>query len=122
MSAIGPNAPLPIGPLTGAGSPSPATARTDAPFTATLAAATAAVSGGHVDVHVPPKPPEAVRDAIGIAADRVDLMAQAGRELHFDQDEATGRVIIQVRDTTTGHVVRTIPPSGALAMLSPDEG
>ena len=35
------------------------------------------------------------------------------RELHFETDEETGRVIIQVRDLE-GNVIRTIPPSDAL--------
>ena len=37
-------------------------------------------------------------------------LAAANRELHFRRDEATGRIIIEVR-TLDGEVLRTIPPS-----------
>jgi hypothetical protein len=71
-----------------------------------------------VMVGVPPSPPPEVLDAIGEAADRVDAMAAQHRELHFERDPDSGRVIVQVRDLATGEIVRTIPPSEALGMLS----
>ena len=71
-----------------------------------------------VDVGVPSRPPEEVRAAVGVAADRVDALAAANRELHFERDEQSGRVVVQVRDLATGEVVRTIPPSHALEVLS----
>jgi hypothetical protein len=64
------------------------------------------------------RPPEEVLDAIGVAADRVDELAGRDRELHFHTDEDTGRVVVQVRDLTSGEVIRIIPPSGALTVLS----
>jgi hypothetical protein len=62
-------------------------------------------------------PPAEVRDAIGAAAARAAELRAANRELHFHKDEKTGRVIVQVRDLD-GRVIRTIPPSEALDVLS----
>jgi flagellar protein FlaG len=45
-----------------------------------------------------------------------ELQAQ-NRELHFSRDEVTNRVVIEVRDLD-GNVIRTIPPSKALDILS----
>lgn len=74
----------------------------------------------HVDsaeLSFPASPPPEVLDAIGAAADRVDELAAADRELHFSVDEGTGRVVIQVRDLD-GNVLRTIPPSAALDVMA----
>ena len=38
-------------------------------------------------------------------------------ELHFSKDSETGRVVIQVRDLD-GNVLKTIPPSRALDVMS----
>jgi uncharacterized FlaG/YvyC family protein len=62
-------------------------------------------------------PPEEVRDEIGAAADRVEELWADDRELHFRKDEESGRVIVEVRDLD-GHVIRTIPPSEALGVIS----
>jgi flagellar protein FlaG len=70
-----------------------------------------------VELSLPPSPPPEVLDEIGAAADRVDEMAAADRELHFRKDKETGRVIIEVRDFD-GNVLRTIPPSEALNVLA----
>jgi flagellar protein FlaG len=77
----------------------PAAARTDA-----------------VDVVGAAPPPEALA-AVDAAAARAADLAAAGRELHFEIDEETKLVIIQVRDLE-GNVVRTIPPSTALDIMS----
>ena len=83
-------------------------------FAATLAAATPVDS---VQVGVPPT----VLDEVGAAADRADQLAAEQRELHFERDRTTGRVVVQVRDLRTGDVIRTIPPSKALDVLSGGE-
>jgi flagellar protein FlaG len=62
-------------------------------------------------------PPEEVRDAIAAAADRASELAAQNRELHFSVDEDSGRVIVEVRDFE-GKIIRTIPPSEALAVMS----
>ena len=43
--------------------------------------------------------------------------ALRGRELHFEPNPATGRVVIQVRDLD-GRVLRTVTPSEALSIAS----
>jgi hypothetical protein len=62
-------------------------------------------------------PPDEVRDAIGAAAERAAELAAQNRELHFSVDEDSGRVIVEVRDFE-GKIIRTIPPSEALAVMS----
>jgi flagellar protein FlaG len=106
-----------IGPISSAGIPTGPVRRVPprADFQATLAGA----GGADVArVGVPATPPPQVLDAIGAAADRVDELAAQQRELHFERDEHTGRVIVQVRDLATREVIRTIPPSEALAALT----
>jgi hypothetical protein len=66
---------------------------------------------------VPEQPPvDALREVDRAAARAQELWDQK-RELHFDVDEDSGRVIVQVRDRE-GHVIRTIPPSKALDIMS----
>jgi hypothetical protein len=67
---------------------------------------------------VPESPPAEVLDAVGVAADRADALAAQDRELHFHRDPASGRVLVQLRELSTGEVVRTIPASHALDVLS----
>jgi hypothetical protein len=117
---IGPTPIQRSSPLTPAASLSPTAAPS---FEATLQAATpvsppATVRVDRVTVGIPAQPPEPVRDAIGVAADRADTLAASRRELHFESDKASGRVIVEVRDTSTGEVIRTIPPAEALDFLS----
>jgi FlaG protein len=85
-----------------------------ADFAVTLAAATNDVVA---DISVPPTPPPDVQDEVAAARDRAAELALANRELHFSKDEESGRVIVQVRDLE-GNVIRTIPPSEALAVMS----
>ena len=56
-------------------------------------------------------------DEVAAARDRAAELAADNRELHFSTDEETGRVIVQVRDLE-GNVIRTIPPSHALQVMS----
>lgn len=112
-----------IGPLPpiqpGAATRRPAQAPAAANFAAHLARASApATPAGDVAViSLPPSPPPEVLDEVAAARDRAAELAAANRELHFRKDEATGRVIVQVRDLA-GNVIRTIPPSEALAVMS----
>ena len=69
-----------------------------------------------VDV-IPASPPAEVREQVTEALERVQDLAADNRELHFSKDEATGRVIVEVRDFE-GNVLRTIPPSEALDVMS----
>ena len=85
------------------------------------AAAKRAVDGsqdeGTIVGSVPPAPTEEAREMVDRAAERVDELHAANRELHFSRDEESGRVIIEVRDLE-GNVLKTIPPSKAMDILS----
>jgi flagellar protein FlaG len=66
---------------------------------------------------IPSAPPPGVLRAVDRAAARAEELWSEGRELHFEMDGDSGRVIVQVRDLD-GRVIRTIPPSEALRILS----
>jgi uncharacterized FlaG/YvyC family protein len=66
---------------------------------------------------IPAKPPAEVRTQVQDAARRAAELAENNRELHFEKDADTGRIVIQVRQLD-GRVVRTIPPSHALALMT----
>ena len=66
---------------------------------------------------VPPAPTPEAREMVDRAAERVHELAAQNRELHFSRDEATNRVVIEVRDLD-GHVLKTIPPAKALDVMS----
>jgi flagellar protein FlaG len=66
---------------------------------------------------IPAVPPEDALREVDRAAARADELWRDKRELHFAMDEDSGRVIVQVRDLD-GRVIRTIPPSEALDVLS----
>jgi hypothetical protein len=66
---------------------------------------------------VPPAPTAEVRAQVDRAAEIAAELAARNRELHFSTDKDTGRVVIQVRDLD-GNVIRTIPPSRALDVMS----
>jgi hypothetical protein len=66
---------------------------------------------------LPGSPPTEVLDAVGAAAARAAELQAANRELHFRNDEESGRVIVEVRDLE-GNVIRTIPPSHALDVMA----
>ncbi|MGH2969803.1 MAG: flagellar protein FlaG, partial [Solirubrobacteraceae bacterium] len=61
-------------------------------------------------------PPDALREVDRAAARAEELYAEQ-RELHFELDPDSGRVLVQVRDLD-GTVIRTIPGSEALDVLS----
>jgi uncharacterized FlaG/YvyC family protein len=69
------------------------------------------------DVSIPATPPEELREEMAAAAERVDQMKAMGREIHFERDLESGRVVIEVRDLN-GNVIRTIPPSHMLDVLA----
>jgi len=69
---------------------------------------------------IPSSPPSELHGEIDRAAQRVDDLHAEGRELHFAFDKGAGRVQIEVRDLD-GNVLRTIPPSKALSVVSGDK-
>ena len=66
---------------------------------------------------VPPAPTEGARAMVDRAAERVQQLHADDRELHFSREDGTNRVIIEVRDLD-GNVIKTIPPSKALDVMS----
>ena len=66
---------------------------------------------------IPAEPPVDALREVDRAAARAEELWRDQRELHFEMDEDSGRVIVQVRDLD-GRVIRTIPPSEALDVLS----
>jgi flagellar protein FlaG len=66
---------------------------------------------------IPAAPPVDALREVDRAAERADELWREKRELHFAMDEDSGRVIVQVRDLD-GRVIRTIPPSEALDIMS----
>jgi flagellar protein FlaG len=74
-------------------------------------------SAGEAAAAIPATPPPDLLREVEAAGRRAEQLWHARRELHFDVDEESGRVVVQVRDLE-GRVVRTIPPSEALAIMS----
>jgi uncharacterized FlaG/YvyC family protein len=66
---------------------------------------------------IPSQPPASLHAEMERASKRVDELKADGRELRFDRDKTTGRVVVQVRDLD-GNVLRTIPPSKMLDVAS----
>ena len=97
--------------------PAPAPARATAVTTGAAAERAAAVDA--VDV-IPASPPPEVLAEVDAAWERATHLAAANRELHFRRDEQSGRTIIEVR-TLDGEVLRTIPPSKLLDVMSGGE-
>lgn len=66
---------------------------------------------------IPLEPPPEVMAQVKAAARRVEWLREHGRELRFQADGPSLRVRIEVRDLE-GRLLRTIPPSEALAAVS----
>jgi uncharacterized FlaG/YvyC family protein len=56
------------------------------------------------------QPPAEVRAEIQAAARCADRLHELGRQLHFERDETSGEIRIEVRDLD-GNVLRRVPPS-----------
>ena len=69
---------------------------------------------------IPPAPTPDVRAEVDRAAERVEELRAEGRELHFNNDPSSHRVIVEVRDLD-GNVLKTIPPSRALHVMAGGE-
>jgi FlaG protein len=100
-------------PPPGAPAPRPAAGRAD--FAAALAGASA--KRDVATIGVPASPPPDVMREVEAAGRRAAELAAQHRELHFEKDPTSGRMIVQVRDLE-GNVLRTIPPSRALEVMS----
>ncbi len=54
----------------------------------------------------------------GLAISRVQEFAQSlQRDLSFSVDDASGRIIVEVKDSASGEIIRQIPSEEALRML-----
>ena len=69
------------------------------------------------DTSIPDAPPPDVLREVQEAGRRAEDLWNAGRELHFQVDDDTGRVLVQVRELD-GHLTRTVAPSEALDIVS----
>jgi flagellar protein FlaG len=74
------------------------------------------VEGVTVDT-LPSRPPLEVLEEIAAADQRWQELRSQQRELHFKHDEASNRVVVEVRDLE-GNVLRTVPPSKALEIIA----
>jgi hypothetical protein len=63
-----------------------------------------------------PSPPADAAAALASTAGAPDRLARAGRELHYDIDEA-GTLRIEVRDLQ-GNALRQVPPSEAIDLAT----
>jgi hypothetical protein len=66
-------------------------------------------------------PPVEALDAVAAAALCAEHLAATGLELHFERDQATGRMTAYVRDAD-GRVVRSVSLLEALDLLSGETG
>jgi len=62
-------------------------------------------------------PPPELHAEVDAAYQRSLDLASQNRELHFESDKKSGRIIVQVRDLD-GNVIRTIPNEKALHVVS----
>jgi flagellar protein FlaG len=113
---------LEIGQLTfQTAAPAPtAPGRSSAPAAEPDPAVAAPVFGVDASDVIPASPPPEVLAEVDAAWERAAELAAQNRELHFTRDERTGRTIIEVR-TLDGEVLRTIPPSKMLDVMSGGE-
>ena len=66
---------------------------------------------------IPATPPDDVLDAIGVAANAYQQLAASGRQLHFELDQSSGKVVVELHDGN-GRVLSSISPSKALEVAS----
>jgi flagellar protein FlaG len=67
-------------------------------------------------VQVPPMARTIEETTAAIAAQIESYLRSTGRSLQFSTDSVSGRVVIAVRDATTGELIRQIPSEEALRL------
>jgi len=87
-------------------------ARPSRPAAASTTAPSAADDAVRVDT-TPSQPPPEVMDQIASASAAYDRLTASGHRLHFDVDQSTGGVSIQLHGTQ-GNVLGTLSPSQVL--------
>lgn len=95
----------------------PASPRAPAAHAVDMPTPTPDVRGADTSDVISAAPPPDVLAEVDAAWERAEALAAQNRELHFARDEATGRMIIEVR-TLDGEVLRSIPPSEMLNVMS----
>jgi len=76
----------------------------------------AASFAGHPDE--PKVERKLTKQDFGLAISRVQEFAQSlQRDLSFSVDDASGRIIVEVKDSASGEIIRQIPSEEALRML-----
>jgi len=111
---------LPVGhltPVSGTAPVAPVTRVDAAPPTVEAPETPRTIEAADTADIIPSSPPPSVRDEVAAAAAKVREMHADNRELHFAKDPTSNRIVIQVRDLK-GEVIRTIPPSEALDIMS----
>jgi flagellar protein FlaG len=104
--------PIGGGDRTGGAAPVPRPRAADKDFPKVLAEA-----GDVRNDAIPATPPPEAHAEVERASARYDELRSQGRELHFNTDHESGRLVIEVRDLD-GNVIRTVPPSKALDVIS----
>jgi hypothetical protein len=66
---------------------------------------------------LPPSPPAEVLAEVAAAYERAEDLHAQDRELHFSHDEATGRLVIELR-RLGGDVLEGLAPSRALEIMT----
>lgn len=67
--------------------------------------------------HTPTAPSPALQHAVKAAAAQIEAYLKAnGRELKFTVDEPSGEIVVTVRDSRSGEVIRQIPSDEALRL------
>ena len=62
-------------------------------------------------------PPAELSAQVTAAGRRWEELQAAGRELRFEQDPVSGRIVVEVRDLD-GELIRTVPASAALEIAA----
>jgi uncharacterized FlaG/YvyC family protein len=68
-------------------------------------------------IQVPDRyPPMSVWNEVDAAVRHADALQREGHEVHFEIDESTGKLVIQLRETDGGGVLRDLSPADAVAI------
>ena len=61
-------------------------------------------------------PPMGVWNEVDAAGRHADALREEGHEVHFDRNEETGKLVIQLRELEGGSVLRELSPLDAVAI------
>jgi hypothetical protein len=66
---------------------------------------------------IPASPPPEVLDAIARAHEAYERLAASGRHVHFDLNEASGRLVLELTDAS-GTPLRSLSPRAVLELAA----